>query len=130
MFYNFLFIKEFWRKKEAAQLLSTLIIIRFFSWGSNQHIRMISEGSLKTGVMMLKIQLRITGIDCILQYIQVGNSFFILIVGIFHNITVFNVLDDQINTASVTLCFQNHLKKSTLFIYAGFLIVVSAPGEC
>ncbi len=43
----------------AAQLFSTLIIIRNVSWAVNQHIRMISEDhvTLKTGVMMLKIQL-------------------------------------------------------------------------
>ncbi len=36
---------------------------------------MISEDhvTLKTGVMMLKIQLRITGIKYILQYIQIEN---------------------------------------------------------
>ncbi len=41
------------------QLFSTLIIIRNVSWSVNQHIIMISEDhvTLKTGVMMLKIQL-------------------------------------------------------------------------
>ncbi len=40
-----------------------------------KNIRMISEDhvTLKTGVMMLKIQLRITGINDILQYIQIEN---------------------------------------------------------
>ncbi len=33
---------------EAAQLFSTLIIIRNVSWAANQHIRMISEGSCDT----------------------------------------------------------------------------------
>ncbi len=32
--------------------------------------------TLKTGVMMLKIQLRITAINYILQYIQIENSYF------------------------------------------------------
>jgi len=40
---------------------------------ANQHIRMITEGScdvtLKTGVMMLKILLWITGINYMLKYI-------------------------------------------------------------
>ncbi len=41
-------------------------------------MRMISEDhvTLKTGVMMLKIQLRITGINYILKYIQIQNSSF------------------------------------------------------
>ncbi len=55
---NVLFIKESWKKNqfpqkyEAAQPFSTLII-------RNHHIRMISEDhvTLKTGVMILKIQL-------------------------------------------------------------------------
>ncbi len=33
------------QKCEAAQLFSTLLIIRNVSWAANQHIRMISEGS-------------------------------------------------------------------------------------
>ncbi len=58
----FLFIKKSWKiyndhaqKYEAAQLFS--VIIRHVSW--NLHIIMISEDhvTLKTGVMMLKIQL-------------------------------------------------------------------------
>ncbi len=41
-------------------------------WAANQDIIMISEDhvTLKTGVMMLKIQLCITGIYYILKYIQ------------------------------------------------------------
>ncbi len=42
------------------KLFSIWLTIRNVSWAVNQHIRMISEGSrdtLKTGVMMLKIQL-------------------------------------------------------------------------
>ncbi len=51
----------------AAQLFSTLIIIRNISWAANQHIRMISEDhvTLNTGVMMLKI----------LQYINIENNY-------------------------------------------------------
>ncbi len=43
----------------------------------NQHIREISEDHvmLKTGVMMLKIQLYITGINYILKYIQIEKVF-------------------------------------------------------
>ncbi len=42
-------------KYSAAQLFSTLIIIRNVSRAANQHIRIISEDhvTLKTGVMML-----------------------------------------------------------------------------
>ncbi len=62
----------------AAWLFSTLLIIRNGSWAANQHIRMISEDHvpLKTGVMMLKIQLRITEINYILQYIHIEKSCF------------------------------------------------------
>ncbi len=44
-------------------------------WRSNQHISMISEDhvTLKTGVMMLKIQLHITEINSILKYITIEN---------------------------------------------------------
>jgi len=43
-----------------------------------QHIIMISEDhvTLKTGVMMLKIQLCITGINYSLTYIHIENSCF------------------------------------------------------
>ncbi len=45
-------------KTQFARLFPTLIIIRNVSWAVNQHIIMISEDhvTLKTGVMMLKIQ--------------------------------------------------------------------------
>jgi len=59
----------------AAQLCSTLIIIRNVSWAANHHIRMISEDhvTLKTGVMMLKIQLHITEINYSLTEIHIEN---------------------------------------------------------
>ncbi len=62
-------MSRFPQKYWSAQLFSTLIIIRNVSWASNQHIIMISEDhvALKTGVMMLKIQLRITAINYRLQ---------------------------------------------------------------
>ncbi len=45
------------------------------SGAANQPIRMSSEDhvTLKTGVMMLKIQLRITEINYVLKYITVEN---------------------------------------------------------
>ncbi len=57
------------RFPQKYKLLSTLIIIINASWAADQRIRMISEDhvTLKTGVMMLKNQLRITGIIHILQ---------------------------------------------------------------
>ncbi len=53
---------------------------------------MISEDhvTLETGVMMLKIQLYITGINYILKYIKKGKKL-IQIVIIFQNISVFLV---------------------------------------
>ncbi len=57
-------------------MLSTLILIRNVYLVVNQHIRMISEGSCDTGVMMLKIQFYITGIKYTLKYIQIENSYF------------------------------------------------------
>ncbi len=47
-----------------------------------QHIRMISEDhvTLKTGVIMVDIQLCITGIKYILKYIQIENSYINLII--------------------------------------------------
>ncbi len=49
-----------------------------FFWAANQNIRMISEDhvTLNTGVIMLIIQLRITEINYILQYIQLENIYF------------------------------------------------------
>ncbi len=71
-------VSRFAWKYEAAQLFSTLIIIRNASRAANQYIIMISEDhvTLKTGVMMLKIQLRITGINYILLCIHIENSYF------------------------------------------------------
>jgi len=63
-------------KNILKQLFSTLII-RDVTWAVNQYIRMISEDhvTLKTGVMMLKIQLRITEINYTLKYIQMAKLF-------------------------------------------------------
>ncbi len=59
-------------------MFSTLIIIRNASWAVNQHIRMISEDhvTMKTGVMMLKIQIWLSEINLILTYIHIENSNF------------------------------------------------------
>jgi len=53
-FYNFLFIKESWKKcimvckKNIRQQLLSTLIIRNAYWTRNQHIRRISEGSCDT----------------------------------------------------------------------------------
>ncbi len=83
--FKFLFFKEcrkqlsqFLQKYCAAQLFSILIIIRNVCWAVYQYIIMISEDhvTLKTGVMMLKIQLRITEINDILSdIIHIENSY-------------------------------------------------------
>ncbi len=41
-------VYQFPQNYSAAQLFSTLIIIRNVSWAANQYIRMISEGSCDT----------------------------------------------------------------------------------
>ncbi len=76
----------FSQKYEAAQLFSALIIIRKVSWAVNQYIIMISEDhvTLKTGVMMLKIQLHITEINYILLYSTIENIYLLQ-----HDITLF-----------------------------------------
>ncbi len=58
---------------------------------------MISEDhvTLKTGVMMLKIQRCITGIKYIFKYIQIENSHFK-----FHNITISYCICDERNAVS------------------------------
>ncbi len=48
--------------------------------------------ALKTGVMMLKIQLCITDVNYILKYIQIDD-----------NITVFTVFSNQINAAFLSI---------------------------
>ncbi len=56
---------------------------------------------MKSGVMMLKIQLCITEINYILTYIQIEKSFIIVI--IFHNINILYCIFDQINAVLVSL---------------------------
>ncbi len=79
------------QKQLRSTTVSTLII--------NQHIKMISEDhvTLKTGVMMLKIQLCFTGINCILKYIKQETN-----IRNYNNISqyyIFFLYFDQINTA-------------------------------
>ncbi len=71
-------IPRFPQKYEAAQLFSTLILIRNVSWAANQHIRMISEGSCDTEDWSNDAEnsALITEINYILQYIQTENSYF------------------------------------------------------
>ncbi len=56
---------------------------------------------MKSGVMMLKIQLCITEINYIWTYIQIEKSFIIVI--IFHNIIILYCIFDQINAVLVSL---------------------------
>ncbi len=65
-------------EKHWAETVIKPIIIRNVSLAGNQHIIMISEDrlTLKTGVMMLKIQLRITGINYNLTYIHIKKKTF------------------------------------------------------
>ncbi len=47
-----------------------------FFWAANQNIRMISEGSCDWSNDAKKISFEITGINYILKYIQIENSYF------------------------------------------------------
>ncbi len=53
-------------------------ILRNVYWAESLHIRMISEDhvTLKTGVMMMKIQLCRTEINYILKRIQIEKTYF------------------------------------------------------
>ncbi len=66
------------QKHEAAQLFSTLIIIRNVSCAANQHIRMISEGSCNTEDWSNDAENSdlITGINYILTYFQIEIRYF------------------------------------------------------
>ncbi len=48
LFYPDKKVSQYPQKYEAAQLFSTLMILRNVSWAANQHISMISEGSRDT----------------------------------------------------------------------------------
>ncbi len=96
------------QKYEAAQLFSSLIIIRNVSWSPNQHIRMISEASCDTEDWSNDAEnsALITEINYSLKYIHNENS---IIAIIFHSSTVFTVF--LINKCS--LGEQKRLLKKT-----------------
>ncbi len=79
-------MKCFFLKNTKQQL----IVTRYDSYAVNQHIRMISEGSCDTEDCSNDADnsALITGINYILQYIQIENSHFKCLI-LFHNITVF-----------------------------------------
>ncbi len=72
--------------------------------------------TLKTGAMMLKIQICIIIIHYISEYIKMENKFLIVI--IFYSIIIFTVFFYQINTDLVSIrdVFQKHNKK---YIFEG-----------
>ncbi len=65
------------QKYEAAQLFSTLMIIRNDSWAASHHIRMISEESCDTEDWSNDAEnsVLITGINYILTYMKIENSY-------------------------------------------------------
>jgi len=72
-------IKKYTHKYKVAQLFSSLINNNekcFLSSKSAYEWFLKDHVTLKTGVMMLKIQLRITGINYILKYIKIERSYF------------------------------------------------------
>ncbi len=75
-----------------------------FNIDNNQHIIMISEDhvTLKTGVMMLKIQLRITEINYILPYNYIKKKILV---------KIFYCIFDQMKAAPVL--FKTHFKNHT-----------------
>ncbi len=94
---------QFPHKYSAVRLFSTLIIIRNVCWAVNQYIIMISEDhvTLKTGVMMLKIQLRITEINYILPDINIENCYF-KFYNIFTILFYFYCISEHINASLVS----------------------------
>ncbi len=82
----------FQKKHEAANVLNIDNNMNM-SWAANQHIRITQ----KTGVMMLNIQLCITGINYICK-IYSNRKQLSWIVIIFHSIIIFTVFFVQINT--------------------------------
>ncbi len=63
--------------------------------------------TLKTGVMMLKIQLCITAINYILLYIKIENSYFYC-----NNIKQYYCIFDQINVALLSIRNFHNIKTS------------------
>ncbi len=79
LFYHFCFYRNKVHcgfKENMKQHNRFKLIIIFLSWSINQRKIMISEDhvTLKTGVMMLKIQLCITEINYILKYITIETA--------------------------------------------------------
>ncbi len=76
------FIKESWKTKSPQKYKVAhwyqLIIIRNVSWAANQNIEWFLKDhvTLKTGVMMLKIQLCVTELKYILKHIHIEISCF------------------------------------------------------
>ncbi len=64
-----MFLQKYW----AAQLFSTLIIIKILSWAANQHNIMISEGSCDTEDWSIDTEnsALASGINYILKYIKI-----------------------------------------------------------
>ncbi len=122
------FEKKIWSMK----LFSTLIIIRNVYCAVNQYMIMISEDhvTLKTEVMMLETQLFITGINYILQYIQIENRFYIVM--FFSTILLF-LLYFRSNKCS--LCenyFKKHNKSTSKALknYYSKLLTAKGYGTC
>ncbi len=72
-------------------MFSTLIVTIIVSSASNQHIRMITEGSAEIEDWSKKISFAITGINCLLKYIKIENGF------------CFYSVSDQIDLVSIRL---------------------------
>jgi len=71
-------VLQFPQKYEAAQMFSWLIIVINVSWAANHHIRVISDGSCDTEDWSNDAEnsALITGINYILLYIHIENSYF------------------------------------------------------
>ncbi len=105
-------------KKKVEQTSADFLVLSIFFYinlkqQSEKTQKSAEAGCLKrlvcsTGVMMLKIQFCITGINYILKYTTIKNVFLIVI--IFHN-SCFYCITHQINTALVSIWdfFQKHL---------------------
>ncbi len=93
-------VSQFSQKYWAAQLLSTLILIRNVSWAVNQHIRMISEGSCDTEDWSNDAEnsALITEINYVLTDIHIENSY----LKNCNNISQFYCIFDQINAGLVS----------------------------
>ncbi len=75
LFFYFLFIKESWKKHEVAVFNTDSNTKCFLSSKSAYYYDFWRSCALKAGVMMLKIQLWISGINDILIGTQIENSY-------------------------------------------------------